>query len=296
MKLSLVPEEKLLYYLILCSIFLQRLKLNSQAILLIGISITVTAYLLLTDWQTIPYDPCTEYSPFHHPDIIKNQSRNISSTSAASFNHPKLFNELRLSLNSEINFEGGMVLYSSGNVDTIATCSLNSSCPLCEQTIPLHQKIQPCLIFETNESNNNFVHVTSGDQSVNVLRFFCSIEEAQNFCINIINTQGMHHFKGKGHNLSQVTNEVSTYSQYSLLSNSCIKADVPGRKCHWIPYSTVTSSVCNDCPPICRAQEQTLSIVQFLLGLFALLVGTPTFWMPLMATATDYSPKQIRVC
>ena len=25
---------------------------------------------LLTDWQAIPYDPCTEKSPFHHPDII----------------------------------------------------------------------------------------------------------------------------------------------------------------------------------------------------------------------------------
>ena len=263
-------------------------------ILLIGVSITMTAYLLLTDWQTIPYDPCTEYSPFHHPEILKDQSGNSSSISTASLNHSKLFNELRLNLTSEMKLEGGTVLYSSGNMDTIATCRLNPTCPRCEPTVPLHQEVKPCLIFETIE-NNDIMNVTNSEKSVNVLRYSCSSKEVHTFCINI-NTQEMHYFEEKGHNQLQMLHDGSTYSQYSVISNSCIKADVPGRKCHWIPFSTVTKSVCNDCPPICRAQEQTLNIVQFSAGLFALLVGMPTFWMPLMATATDYSPKQIRVC
>ncbi len=39
----------------------------------IGISVTICGCLVLrTDWQTISYDPCTEYSPFHHPEILKN--------------------------------------------------------------------------------------------------------------------------------------------------------------------------------------------------------------------------------
>ena len=29
---------------------------------------------LISDWQAIPYDPCTEKSPFHHPDIVHNST------------------------------------------------------------------------------------------------------------------------------------------------------------------------------------------------------------------------------
>ena len=275
----------------MCSIFLQRLKLSSQGILLIGISITVTAYLLLTDWQAIPYDPCTEHSPFHHPEIIKNQSKNVTSTTAVSLDYPKLFNEVKLGMTSEIKlqFEGGMVLHSSENMGFIAKCRLNSSCSLCDSTILLPQEVQPCLVLE----NNSVVHVISSEKNVNALQFSCSSDDAKTFCINI-NTQGIHHFEKKDHN--PMTNGISAYLQYSLISNSCIKADVPGRKCHWIPFSTVSNSVCNDCPPICRAKEQTLNIVQFSLGLFALLISAPILWMPLMAIATDFSPKQFQVC
>ena len=28
----------------------------------------------MADWQAIPYDPCTEKSPFHHPDIVHNRT------------------------------------------------------------------------------------------------------------------------------------------------------------------------------------------------------------------------------
>ena len=130
----------------MCILF-QRLKLSSQTILLIGVSVTVAAYLLLTDWQTIPYDPCTEYSPFHHPEIIKNQSRNITSESATNSNSPEVF-KINLQTELLLQFESGAILHSSGIVSSSATCNLNSSCPSCDPTIPLHHETQGIYHFE----------------------------------------------------------------------------------------------------------------------------------------------------
>ena len=252
----------------------------------------MAAYLLLTDWQTIPYDPCTEYSPFHHPEIFKNQSKHVTPASTSYYNSSKI------NLQSELllQFESGAMLHPSGNMDTIATCSLNSSCPLCEPTIPLHQKVRPCLIFATTSEKDNSMHDTN-TENVSVsqpLRLSCSSDGVQTLCINII-TQGMHHFEKEVEH-HQTTHRVTMYSQYSIVSNSCINAHVPGRECQWIPYSIITNSVCNDCPPICRGKGQTLNIVQFSAGIFALLVAKPNFWIPLMSIATDHSPKRIRVC
>ena len=42
---------------------------------------TVCGALILTDWQAIPYDPCTELSPFHHPNIVANYSETGTSDS-----------------------------------------------------------------------------------------------------------------------------------------------------------------------------------------------------------------------
>ena len=261
-------------------------------ILLLGISITVAAYLLVTDWQAIPYDPCTEYSPFHHPEIVKNHSRNSAPAFVVSSKSLTLFKQ-NLHPELEVKFGNHKPLpYSGITVTSSLTCRLDSSCPLCKASVPLHQEIHPCLILEANRYGKHNI-----EKSTNVstyLRLSCSSNETQLFCINI-NIQGYHHSKESEH--YQVQNsEVLTSSQYSIISNSCINAIVPGRHCQWIPFSTITNTVCNDCPPICRAKEQTLNIVQFSMGVFALIFGLPIFWTSLMAIVTDYSPEQSRVC
>ena len=272
------------------------MKLSFQMILLFGISITVTANLMLTDWQTIPYDPCTEYSPFHHPEIVKNHSRNSTPVFVANSKSPTL---LKLNLHSEVEvkFEDHVTLLYSGMEVTPrlnVTCKLSSFCPFCKNSVPFHQKNHPCLIFEASRHGK---HIKSSEKSNNVstyLRLSCSSNETQRFCINI-NIQGFHHSEDNRH--YQVQNgEALSSLQYSTISNSCINANVSGRHCQWIPFSIITNTVCNDCPPICRVKEQTLNIVQFSVGLFALVVGFTIFWTSLVAVATDYSPEQSRVC
>ncbi|XP_064390131.1 uncharacterized protein LOC135338046 isoform X2 [Halichondria panicea] len=51
---------------------LEKLKMSTQLITFVALLLSVAGYMLLGDWQSIPYDPCTEYSPFHHPEIVWN--------------------------------------------------------------------------------------------------------------------------------------------------------------------------------------------------------------------------------
>ncbi len=46
---------------------------------------------LIADWQAIPYDPCTEKSPFHHPDIV--DTYNISSFEFSDHDYSIVSNE-----------------------------------------------------------------------------------------------------------------------------------------------------------------------------------------------------------
>ena len=51
---------------------MQRLKLNSRIIAILGIFSSVVGLILMADWQSIPHDPCTDFSLYHHPEITNN--------------------------------------------------------------------------------------------------------------------------------------------------------------------------------------------------------------------------------
>ncbi len=57
-----------------CSFILQCLGWKTPTISLVGVIGSIMAASLISDWQAIPYDPCTEKSPFHHPDIVHNMT------------------------------------------------------------------------------------------------------------------------------------------------------------------------------------------------------------------------------
>ncbi len=63
-----------LLFALVCRLILEKRKISTQAVLFIGVLTSLISYLLVTDWQTISYDPCTEYSPFHHPNLFQNNS------------------------------------------------------------------------------------------------------------------------------------------------------------------------------------------------------------------------------
>ena len=47
----------------------QCLKINSYFLTILGMVCTMTSFLIMTDWQAIGSDPCTDYSLFHHPKL-----------------------------------------------------------------------------------------------------------------------------------------------------------------------------------------------------------------------------------
>ena len=48
---------------------LQYLKFKTYTLCVLGMICTITALLIMTDWQAIGSDPCTDYSLFHHPQL-----------------------------------------------------------------------------------------------------------------------------------------------------------------------------------------------------------------------------------
>ena len=48
---------------------MQRLRLNSRLITIIGVFSSMIGLILMSDWQSIPPDPCTDFSLYHHPEL-----------------------------------------------------------------------------------------------------------------------------------------------------------------------------------------------------------------------------------
>ena len=61
-------------WLFIHSLFMQAIKLNSRVITILGISSSVIGLILMADWQSIPYDSCTEFSLYHHPELASHVS------------------------------------------------------------------------------------------------------------------------------------------------------------------------------------------------------------------------------
>ena len=76
MRLKIVLLHRLIF---------QQLHLSNRLISVIGLILSIIAYVLLGDWQAMSSDPCTENSIFHHPEL-KQQYMSLLATPAASDN------------------------------------------------------------------------------------------------------------------------------------------------------------------------------------------------------------------
>ena len=56
------------------SLFMQAIKFNSRIITILGITFSMIGLTLMADWQSIPYDRCTEVSLYHHPELTSGVS------------------------------------------------------------------------------------------------------------------------------------------------------------------------------------------------------------------------------
>ena len=73
-------------------ILLKNLRLDNRIMFIAALLTSIAAAVLLADWQSIPSDPCTEYSLYYHPGLIDRYQQEIENSSGlvtqnTSFQH-----------------------------------------------------------------------------------------------------------------------------------------------------------------------------------------------------------------
>ncbi len=245
---------------------LQRLALSNQLIAIIGIIMTFVACILSADWQSIPYDPCTQLSPFHHPEIL-NTSHNKNS----------------VPLNQSIS---GFEIAPFG---VKMNCTLTESCDYCNSS-------RLCLNYSVSTE-----HLPSKTWRANTelsLKFRCNTRLdtfstahhplALSLCILYSEPSATAELA----HVQELT--VLSGSTYNRSKHNCEAANVSS--CHWIPSSSVTHKECTDCQPICRGVGQTLFFWQFVLGTSTIMASLPILWVSLMAMASFQVRVESQVC
>ena len=57
------------------------LRLDNRIMFIAALLTSVAAAVLLADWQSLPYDPCTEYSLYHNPELVERYMTEIKNSS-----------------------------------------------------------------------------------------------------------------------------------------------------------------------------------------------------------------------
>ena len=260
--------------------------MSSQTIRIIGFLLSITGYALLTDWQAISYDPCTEYSPFHHPELFQSQgmfsNESNDSNSSIKFNNTSKF---ILNIFSSVDLE-----FSDGEkFEFMIPFGVHYLCK--EDTFCTNNKDMPTFSFQYNYSGNSGQFSTSELDTENEQVFSCfqakDIGNEQAFCVKDQKNKMTSLASADIQSLLVLSDDI-----YAIASNSCMNA--LNGQCHWIPFSAITHKKCVDCPPICRGKHQTLSLAQFVLGLAILIFTSPFEWIPLIAMISNQVPHNKR--
>ena len=266
--------------------------MSSQMIVLTGIITTMCGYLIVTDWQTIPYDPCTEYSPFHHPEIVQYYENNTiivgrfqkNIESHVDFTLPKL-KRVKLLPNINLIFADGASFEADLRINLSCSHVYNCTCALKNPT---------CLYFKINENLNTedlYYYDCSSDFNLRSPITACiTLSRHQTVLAGNKATTSVDEHESEIESITVLPKRV-----YFIARNTCIEANVTGHQCHWIPSSTITKKECKDCQPICRSVSQTLTFAQFLVGNGLLVYTSALQYAPIISLLMNQTPKQIQV-
>ena len=121
---------------------------------------TVIGCILFADWQAIPYDPCTEYSPFHHPEITQNYSikQSLNETSKKSYEKLSMTTGSVQSLQVLSNFS-----YHTAKINCIHANFTNHHCHWSPSSVITKKECEDCqLICKSIEQSLTFVQYVLG--------------------------------------------------------------------------------------------------------------------------------------
>ena len=286
-----------MFVFILCcpiffSIVLQKMKLNSQSIAVIGLLLTISSCIIMADWQAIPYDECTENSPFHHPELTGQLPQPYKVLNRRNVCHRSHI--LADSLQEfELSIRSKLVLSLRHIRDTPLTDKKQFSCHSSDVCNARCRKLLDkllCLQFyvyldqhgcmKRLESRRPYgsTHSLMKNSS-----FLCSDKTSTfSFCV-IVNemNQNMSELA-----VVQILQHLET-SLYNTAMENCLFTNTTRDDCYWNPYSYITRKYCENCQPICRSRSHSLTFAQFVVGSALLLVSIPIAWVPVAALISN---------
>lgn len=259
---------------------------------------TIVSCVLMADWQSIPYDPCTELSPFHHPDVVshyKDLSTNaFTSTKTPDKRDMKCYqNKFDSTIYAfiQVDLHQKPVNASGLSCTAVEACSSEHCTYTSDQCLHYTLGTNWCI----QESNTKFTAANYSTE-YGADHFLCKLP-LYSLCITMV-------YQEEFVNESINENLYSVHSQalqmlevdlYEIAVNKCESANVHGHQCFWIPNSIVTRRHCSDCPPICRSLQHSLTFVQFCIGAALLMVSIPIAWVPVAALISDRVHKEAQV-
>jgi len=104
-------------------ILLKNLRLDNRIMFIAALLTSIAAAVLLADWQSIPSDPCTEYSLHYHPGLIDRYQQEIENSSGL------------VTQNTSFQHNGGLLWENS--VDRTALLSVVNGTPSAIVSHPL---------------------------------------------------------------------------------------------------------------------------------------------------------------
>ena len=267
----------------ICNVFINRIflrwrKVGIQKIAIVGILFSMCGYLILTDWQAIPYDPCTEYSPFHHPELLQGNSSVLHTPT-------KTEHSIQYHLHSSIklSFDNGLTVDEKFQINVNRHCKKASSKDCDSNVCLLYTSVNLKLVKWQELNKNNYEPYSCSQAPGSVVKV----------CVILPRTLLMQEPNLTNADIQSV--QVLTDTQFQTASNTCISADIQNHKCRWIPFMLFTGKKCRDCPPICRGTHQTLTFPQYLIGIALLLIGYSHEWVAVLAISSNLTPKAYQV-
>ena len=274
---------------------LQYFKFSGYMLTVVGMMCTLVGLLIMTDWQAIPHDPCTDHSLFHHPELAH------------------LYRDLLTPPNGTATdverYQYKLCILQPSNYCKIDTLAVQQSLHYSKNT-----EIK-------NELQLNCTPVDSCPKwsySHTAMHFVSHVDYSNGICLNHIHTNSelpKHDLDTPNHpagNVVLCTSRLSSSSCFildpecqndtlmlsladqSLLAEAHVQSlqvvekavyqkavsecESAGEHCHWIPDSRVTHKHCSDCQPICRSTQHTLNFVQFTIGM-AFFFSTLHLWL-----------------
>ena len=296
-------------------LFIQWIRFNNVLLSILGIIATITALLIMSDWQAALNDPCLEFSLYHNPHF-----------GSTNTNHPVPSHQHCWSAKNwtseEQNYHiigvdrGHLVVMLTPNKDQqkgMLVCDVYDSrigCNTCDSS--------KNLVLNTSLSLNK------DGQGLCLETHYVTMDEHKNYtkeldikCHGISNESCdivcLHLFGSQGAILQDYDSSIIKDSYKSLMEDVYIQSLTlvdtnlyttamehceaqTKEHCHWIPNSVITKQHCGDCQPICRSVWHSLNFIQFSIGAFWFMFSMPVAEVSLPLIISDSVREEFQVC